>query len=698
MFMKKRLIAVALAVLFLCVSVAAGVPADAVGITVPTVTVSPNTAGVRAKYVIEFDISAALEQYQAIMIQFTGPSLTILPCTPCNQKIDQNHVLLNGINPLQEVIGNSAIGSIQVRTPVALPAGSHVQLVFDEQARIGNPVVVGTYVAEVWTEAEPLRVTSASYLIGESQLESLTVHPDNDVAGASTGYLILMATGGRGELVEGKDTVTVTFPGALSLPSVPVAAQVTVNGVQASLVSRVAGMNALAIQMPVSVASRSALTLVLLPGFGLANPSARGEYVILARTSAEPGDVKSDPFVIVDRPAVSVTVTVEPVLPDGLDGWYVHIPVVTLRAESNVPGAVDITYGIDTDTREPYTKQFTVPEGVHILRFVGMNQLAGISTPLLREVFRVALTGPVVTVTGQPAELVNEPSYELHGTVQASQALVASVDVQGRQTHVLPDGSFSERLMLLEGENDIEVVARDEAGLATFVHKKVVLDTVAPVLTVDAPRLWEEIASASVVVRGHVESDSTLEVAGRLVTDTAGDGSFAVPVSLVPGKNTIPVTARDKAGNTRRLAIVVTSLATPSHVVVLTIGKTVMMVDGVSQAVDPGRTTSPVIAQGRTMVPISAVMTAVGGSATWDAVARTVTLKLGTHTVVLTIGKATAMVDGKTVPVDSDNARVVPIILNGRTMLPVRFVAESLGASVLWDSATHRVTLSFPAS
>ena len=698
MFTKKRWIAAVLAVLFLCVSVAVGAPADAVGITVPTVTVSPNTAGVRAKYVIEFDLVAALEQYQAITIQFTGPSLTVLPCTPCNQKIDQNHVFVNGINPIQEVIGNSAIGSMQVRVPVSLAAGSHVQLVFDEAARIGNPVVVGTYAVEVWTEAEPLRVTSGSYLIGESQLESLTVLPDNDVAGAPTGYLVSMGTGGRGELVEGRDTVMLTFPGALSLPSALAAAQVTVNGVQVSVVSRVAGMNALSIQMPVSVSSRSALTLVFLPGFGLVNPAVRGEYVILARTSAEPGDVKSDPFVIVDRPAVSVTAAVEPVLPDGQGGWYVHVPVITLRAESNVPGVVDMTYGLDIDATEPYTNPITVPEGVHTLRFVGTNRLAGISTLVSEKVFRVALAGPVVSAVGEPTELVSDPLYDVRGTVRASQAPVVEVDVQGRQTHVATDGSFSERLTLLEGNNDIEVVARDEAGLATFVHRKVVLDTVAPALTVDAPRLWEEIASASVVVRGHVEGDSTLEVAGKLVTDVASDGSFAVPVTLVPGKNTIPVTVRDKAGNTRRLAIVVTFTAVLPHVVVLTVGSTIMTVDGASQSVDPGRTTAPVIMQGRTLVPISSIMSAVGGLATWDAGTSMATLTLGKHTIVLTIGKATAVVDGKTVRIDPQDTKVVPVIQNGRTMLPVRFVGESLGASVSWDASTRRVMLSFPAS
>lgn len=698
MFAKEQLIAVALSVLFLCVSVAGVAPTHALGITVPTVTVSPNTAGVRAKYVIEFDLSAALDKYQAITIQFTGPSLTVLPCTPCNQKIDLNHVFVNGINPVQDVIGNSAIGSIQVRVPLALPAGSHVQIVFDEQARIGNPVVVGTYAAEIWTETEPLRVASVPYLIGESQLESVTVHPDNDVAGASAGYLVTMATGGRGELVQGKDTVTLTFPATMLLPSTPVAGQVTVNGVQASIVSRVSGINALAIQMPLSVPARSALTIVFLPGFHLTNPATRGEYTILARTSAEPGDVKSSPFVIVDRPAVSVTATVEPVLPDGQAGWYVHVPVVTLNAESNVPGTIELAYGVDTDALKPYAGPISMPGGVHTLRFVGTNALAGISAEPAEMVFHVALSGPILSVAGLDSGLVNDPAYTVRGTVRASQAPVAEVEVQGLQTHVATDGSFSENLTLMEGSNDIEVVARDEAGLATFVQKEVILDTVAPSVTIDSPRLWQEIASTAVVVRGHVENDSTLEVGGRPVTDIATDGSFAISVSLVRGKNSIPVTATDKAGNTRRLAIVVTSTVNASHVVVLAVGSSTMTVDGMSQAIDPGSTTAPVILRGRTMVPISAIMNAIGGTAAWNASSRTVTLKLGTDTVVLTIGQPAALVNGRTVRIDSQDAKVVPVIQNGRTMVPVRFVSESLGATVSWDAPTRRVTLAFPAS
>ena len=52
--------------------------------------------------------------------------------------------------------------------------------------------------------------------------------------------------------------------------------------------------------------------------------------------------------------------------------------------------------------------------------------------------------------------------------------------------------------------------------------------------------------------------------------------------------------------------------------------------------------------------------------------------------------------DGKETWIDSDNHNVKPVIQNGRTMLPLRFVAESLGCSVDWDSTTKTITIKYP--
>lgn len=62
--------------------------------------------------------------------------------------------------------------------------------------------------------------------------------------------------------------------------------------------------------------------------------------------------------------------------------------------------------------------------------------------------------------------------------------------------------------------------------------------------------------------------------------------------------------------------------------------------------------------------------------------------ELETKTIVLTIGEVAATIDGEAVTND-----VAPIIVNERTMLPIRFIAEELGATVDWNPETKTVTI-----
>jgi ligand-binding sensor domain-containing protein len=128
-------------------------------------------------------------------------------------------------------------------------------------------------------------------------------------------------------------------------------------------------------------------------------------------------------------------------------------------------------------------------------------------------------------------------------------------------------------------------------------------------------------------------------------------------------------------------------------VLVLHIGSSVMNQDGRSVAID----VPPQIVQGRTLLPIKWVAEPLGASVVWSAAERKVTIVLGTAIVELWIGRSTARVNGTTVAIDPQNSGVVPLIVSGRTMLPVRFVAEQLGARVDYDAATRRVTITWPA-
>ncbi|MEW6573430.1 MAG: stalk domain-containing protein [Bacillota bacterium] len=94
----------------------------------------------------------------------------------------------------------------------------------------------------------------------------------------------------------------------------------------------------------------------------------------------------------------------------------------------------------------------------------------------------------------------------------------------------------------------------------------------------------------------------------------------------------------------------------------------------------------PVIEQGRTLVPLRAIFEALGATVDWDGTTRTVTGRKGTTTVKLVVGQKTAYVNGEAVTLD-----VPARIISGRTMVPLRFVGESLGARVEWDGTAPRV-------
>jgi hypothetical protein len=126
-------------------------------------------------------------------------------------------------------------------------------------------------------------------------------------------------------------------------------------------------------------------------------------------------------------------------------------------------------------------------------------------------------------------------------------------------------------------------------------------------------------------------------------------------------------------------------------VIVMTIGSTVIEIDGVEGRIDAG----PQITWDRTLAPIRPIIEALGGTIAWNSTSRTVTTDAGEKTIVLVIGRNYALVSGRQIYLDANRSVVPYIQAPGRTMLPVRFIAEQLGALVTWDAVLRRVTLVF---
>ncbi len=109
--------------------------------------------------------------------------------------------------------------------------------------------------------------------------------------------------------------------------------------------------------------------------------------------------------------------------------------------------------------------------------------------------------------------------------------------------------------------------------------------------------------------------------------------------------------------------------------------------------------TAPIISGGRTLLPIRYVSEPLGADVDWEAALDQVTVELGSKTIVMWINNGTARINGVETAIDPSNPDVTPIIVPpGRTMLPLRFIAENLGCDVEWNAATREVTVTYPAS
>jgi len=174
------------------------------------------------------------------------------------------------------------------------------------------------------------------------------------------------------------------------------------------------------------------------------------------------------------------------------------------------------------------------------------------------------------------------------------------------------------------------------------------------------------------------------------VSRTAMDGPVNVAVTGSSLGEAAVLAAFDAAvaGNRPRVTNARVGLpVVPRPVTVFTIGALSFVRDGVTTAIDA----APAIVEGRTLLPLRFAALAVGvneDDILWDSVRRTVTLLRGDRVVQLRIGDRNMTINGVVVPLE-----VPASIQNGRTVLPIRAIAQALRASVVWDGTARTVTV-----
>lgn len=154
----------------------------------------------------------------------------------------------------------------------------------------------------------------------------------------------------------------------------------------------------------------------------------------------------------------------------------------------------------------------------------------------------------------------------------------------------------------------------------------------------------------------------------KLKAEKDGTYSFTMP----KGGVTVDTTFKQAEGATNT-----DKPAAAAKTIILQIGSTAALVDDQAIIND----VAPVIHNDRTLVPIRVITEALGGQVAWNEAAKEVALTVNGKEIKMTIGKAL------------EKYGVAPVIIGGRTFVPVRFVADELGAVTTWDEATKTVTI-----
>lgn len=216
-----------------------------------------------------------------------------------------------------------------------------------------------------------------------------------------------------------------------------------------------------------------------------------------------------------------------------------------------------------------------------------------------------------------------------------------------------------------------------------------------------------EVPSATPISTNQIESTPTPEVLSETtpsITTIAPPNSIlkylpattptSIPTIALPTTATTSPTADFSPEMVDNLTPTpsISPTATPSNKseIRLKIGSNSMIVNGKDMNIDPDPGTVPVIVNGRTLLPIRAIVEAMGGTIAWNDVDKKISVVVGSNKIELWIDKTTTTVNGI-----EKSIEVSPKIINKRTMIPIRYVIENLNCQVNWDSETKSITINY---
>ncbi|NTU61796.1 MAG: copper amine oxidase N-terminal domain-containing protein, partial [Caldiserica bacterium] len=481
-------------------------------------------------------------------------------------------------------------------------------------------------------------------------------------------------------------------------------------------------------------------------------------YTIKISTSKDPAGGASDPFFIAPSLPVSTLLILKPsteldendkpkwvkVVPDGKDGWFKIPPSIDFAVDSPT-AKIKIWWNDATEKAIDWT--IGKPLGIADQQRLDILHWQAIDAYGNEEVrsyeFKIDTNSPTISITepSQKTVSLKTNKFNIVGLADPTELLkyedknnspyvVPDVFINGEKIEVVqakveamkdsgailnPDaGVFRKEITLpKEGVYKFEVWAEDQAGwLSSKLTYTVTYDITAPEVKMLSP-VYGDIyqVGEEVEVRFESELSASLFVNNTIanVLEQIGEDK-AIFSSFVKinnkGENVVEVKASDPAGNTKPTKFTIMG---PTSIN-LWLGQTTMVTNGIERKQLP-ETQKPINTfpknspyvkfNGNTFMAIRPVAEKLNAKEiAYDPSTKTVTITQtiagGKKKVIeLVINKTTAKIDGKSVQIEKKGV-LTPILNNGTTLLPLRFVGEALGAEVLYEATQKMISINYP--
>ncbi|MBC7195032.1 MAG: hypothetical protein H5U37_05190, partial [Caldisericia bacterium] len=505
------------------------------------VDVMPPVTKVEAEYRISFNTGkhGALSEGDEIYLKF--PSYTKLP-----SDIDKNLITVNGVSLTKNVNIDLSNKLITIKTPIKIGNEEKVEIVIPREAGIKNPDTPQEYKLKAWTSKEKTEVASSPYTLIESMLTSISTKVTPPSTNRNISLEIKLKTGPGGAL-NINDYIYIKFPQKFEIPQNIKPNSITLKGIPLTKNPSISKDKlSLTIQTPVPIGREEEFTIFISQDANI-KVIDEGEYYLTIYTSREPNPINTKSFLVYPQPETKLIISKPE--PDGLNGYYKTIPIITFSSSSKYDKEPQVFYRWDTGQWIEYKGLLTPPEGIHTLYYFARDKL-GSEEEIKEKTFKVDTTLPkVLSLNISDGMYFNKDKIEIIGTVSEKDAILI---IQGKKVNINQDASFNTQVEIFEGTNPITFILIDIAGNEYFEVIKVIRDTIPPELIIEFPSPWLVVYDKIIKIKGKGEVGGKLTVNGQEIL-VREDEKFEGEVELKKsGTNVLDFVLVDKAGNITR--------------------------------------------------------------------------------------------------------------------------------------------------